>query len=69
MALPSPPAEARPVLEQLAVLQDELQAMLLAARDATARELTGLQRGQSAVRGYAAPATASAAGGWLDQAG
>jgi phosphohistidine phosphatase SixA len=69
MALPAPPAEARPVLEQLAVLQDELQALLLAGREATLRELTELRRGQTAVRGYAVPATASAAGGWFDGAG
>jgi hypothetical protein len=69
MALPAPPAEARPVLERLAVVQDELQALLLAGREATLRELTELRRGQTAVRGYAMPASASAAGGWFDGSG
>jgi hypothetical protein len=52
------PASARPVLERLAVVQDQLVAELTLARDEAARELATLQRGRGAVRGYR-----SAAGG------
>jgi hypothetical protein len=50
------PAAAEPILRRLAFLQDELGAIVLAARADTARELTGLHRGRGAVQGYAAPA-------------
>jgi hypothetical protein len=47
-----PPADARPALEALAAVQAELLALVAAARDAVARELARVARGQGAVRGY-----------------
>jgi len=64
LALPPAPAEARPVLERLAAIQDELTALVVAARTDTARRLGELHRGRGAMRGYA-PA-ASTYGGWVD---
>jgi hypothetical protein len=65
MTLPAPSPEARPLLERLARIQDELTAALLFAREDTARELASLHRGRGAVRGYA-PA-AGGPGGWIDE--
>jgi hypothetical protein len=65
VTLPPPSPEARPLLERLSEVQDELTAALVAARAETARELGALDRGRGAVRGYAsAPA---GAGGWVDE--
>ena len=64
-ALPAPAAQARPLLERLALVQEQLTALLTAARAGTARELATLSRGRGAVRGYA-PA-AGGAGGWVDE--
>ena len=58
LALGQAPPGARPVLERLAVLQDQIVAEITLARDEAARELAALQRGRGAVRGYR-----SAAGG------
>jgi hypothetical protein len=66
MALPAPSPEARPLLERLAEVQDELTAALIAARADTARELAALQHGRGAVRGYAT-VVAAAGGGWVDE--
>jgi hypothetical protein len=66
--LPSPPPEARPVLERLVVLQDELTALLQAGRADTTRRLAGMDRGRGAMRGYT-PAAAGFRGGWVDDAG
>jgi hypothetical protein len=68
VTLPPAPPSVRPVLERLAIVQDELTAALLVARTETLRELAGVRRGQSAVRGYARAAGAPAArGGWVDE--
>jgi hypothetical protein len=64
-ALPAPAPALRPLLERLAAAQDELTALLTAARADTARELGALRRGRGAVRGYAA--VAAARGGWVDE--
>ena len=66
-ALPAPAPQARPVLERLALVQQQLTAQLTAARAQTARELGTLSRGRGAVRGYAA--AAGGPGGWVDEAG
>jgi hypothetical protein len=63
--LPPAPPSARPVLERLARVQDELTAAIVAARAETLRELAGVRRGRGAVRGYA-PAAAHR-GGWVDE--
>jgi hypothetical protein len=65
-AMPAPAPAARPVLERLALVQEQLTALLAAARAETARELGRLSRGRGAVRGYA-PVSA-ARGGWVDEA-
>jgi hypothetical protein len=52
------PASARPVLERLAAVQDQIVAEITLARDEAARELAALHRGRGAVQGYR-----SAAGG------
>ncbi len=60
-ALPAvPPAAALPALQRLAAVQEELVALLVAARAATTRELGRIDRGRSAVRGYGATAAAPA---------
>ena len=64
-ALPAPVPAVRPLLERLALVQEQLTALLTAARAETARELGTLSRGRGAVRGYA-PA-AAARGGWVDE--
>ena len=64
VTLPPAPPEARPVLERLAAVQDELTALVVAARADTARRLGELHRGRGAMRGYAP--TASTYGGWVD---
>jgi hypothetical protein len=60
-ALGAPPAAARPHLERLAELQDEIHAGLAAGRAFTLQKLSGLRRGTTAMRGYAgyAPAASS----------
>jgi hypothetical protein len=54
LALGVPPADARPHLERLVELQQEITAGLNAARAFTARRLGELNRGRSAMRGYGA---------------
>ena len=61
----APVPQARPLLERLALVQEQLTALLTAARAETARELGTLNRGRGAVRGYAP--VAGAAGGWVDE--
>jgi hypothetical protein len=55
-ALGPAPASARPVLEALAAVQQELTTTLESARAETVRELAGLRTGRGAVAGYAAAA-------------
>ena len=64
-ALPAPTAAVRPLLGRLALVQDQLTALLTDARADTARELGALSRGRGAVRGYA-PVSA-VRGGWVDE--
>ena len=52
-ALDQPP---RPVLERLAVVQQQIVVELTLGREEILRELGALQRGRSAVRGYRASA-------------
>ena len=66
-ALGPAPAAARPVLEALAAVQEDLTATLRGARAQTARELAGLGRGRGAVAGYAA-AHAAPRRRWVDDA-
>ena len=56
-----PPADARPALERLAAVQDELVALLAVARVDTLRELGRLDRGRTVVRGYGATGAPAAA--------
>ena len=65
-ALPAPTPAVRPLLERLAVVQEALTTLLLAARAETARELGTLSRGRGAVRGYGS-AHVGAPGGWVDE--
>jgi hypothetical protein len=60
-ALGDPPAEARPHLERLAELQDEIHAGLSAGRAFTLAKLGKINRGATAMRGYgySAPAAPS----------
>jgi uncharacterized membrane protein YoaK (UPF0700 family) len=51
-ALGAPPAEARPHLLRLNDLQAQIAAAIAAARTATLRKLSGMQRGRTAVTGY-----------------
>jgi hypothetical protein len=46
------PASARPQLERLLELQNEVSARLAAGRAGVMRELAGLRKGATAVRGY-----------------
>jgi hypothetical protein len=48
------PAAARPVLERIAAVQEQLITELTLARGEIARELAALNRGRGAVRGYRA---------------
>jgi hypothetical protein len=64
-AMPPPVPAVRPLLERLALVQEQLTALLAAARAETARELGLLRRGRGAVRGYAS--AAAARGGWVDE--
>jgi hypothetical protein len=64
-SLPPAPPAARPALERLAAVQEELTDAILAARSATLRELAGVRRGRGAVRRYAP--VAGERGGWVDQ--
>jgi hypothetical protein len=50
------PASARPVLERLAEVQQQILVELTLARGEIVRELGALQRGRGAVRGYRATA-------------
>ena len=52
-------------LEALAVVQQELTALLVQERDRTARELAGLGTGRGAVAGYAAAQSAPTRG-WVN---
>ena len=65
LTLPAPPEAARPALERLARVQEELTAVIVSARAATARELGGVHNGRDAMRGYG-PAKARR-GGWIDE--
>jgi hypothetical protein len=56
-----PPPGARHVLAATQRVQDQLVAVLGAARDSAARELALLQRNRGAARGYAAVPARSAA--------
>ena len=64
-ALPAPVPAVRPLLERLALVQDQLTELLTAARADTARELGTLNRGRGAVRGYAL--ASAERGGWVDE--
>jgi hypothetical protein len=55
-ALGPAPASARPVLERIAAVQDQLICELTIARDEVARDLAALRRGQGAMNGYRAVA-------------
>jgi hypothetical protein len=59
-ALGPAPASARPLLERLAAVQDQLLCELTLARDEVSRELATLRRGHGAMQGYAAVAGTSA---------
>ena len=63
--LPAPVPALRPLLERVAVVQEQLTTLLTAARAETARELGALNRGRGAVRGYAP--VAGPRGGWVDE--
>jgi hypothetical protein len=63
--LPAPAPALRPLLERLALVQEQIASLLTAARAQTARELAALDRGRGAVRGYAP--VAGAPGGWVDE--
>jgi hypothetical protein len=69
MALGAAPPQAAPVLERLAVVQDELTTLLLEARSATVAELAGLRHGRGAVRGYATAGVPAERGGWVNDRG
>ena len=56
LSLGQAPASARPALERLAAVQEQLVVELTLARDDAARELATLQRGRGAVRGDRAAA-------------
>lgn len=64
-SLPPAPPAARPVLERIAAVQQDLTAALLSARADTLRDLGTVRRGRGAVRGYAGGAAAR--GGWVDE--
>jgi hypothetical protein len=64
-----PPPEARPELERLLELQTQVSARLAAGRSAVLRELAGMRKGASALRGYAATATAAPAHSRVDGVG
>jgi hypothetical protein len=55
-ALGAPPPAARPHLERLVELQDEIHAGLGAALAFTRQKLGSMSRGATAMRGYAGPA-------------
>jgi hypothetical protein len=65
-ALGAPPAAARPHLERLVELQREINAGLSAGRAFTLQKLASMNRGATAMRGYAGgnprPAAASVDG-------
>lgn len=53
-ALGPAPADARPELERLAAVQEQILVELTLASDGVARELAALRRGRDAVSGYRA---------------
>jgi hypothetical protein len=53
--LGAPPAAARPHLERLVELQAEIHAGLASARAFTLQKLGSMNRGATAMRGYAGP--------------
>ena len=55
------PASARPVVERLVAVQEQIVVELMLARAGIVRELGVLRRGRGAVRGYAGAAGAPAA--------
>jgi hypothetical protein len=65
--LGAPPAEARPVLERLAVIHGELLTLIAPARAEVIRRMSGLHRTAGAMRGYR-PASGPR-GGWVDSEG
>jgi len=54
-ALGTPPAAARPHLERLVELQAEIHAGLSAGRAFTLQKIGSMNRGATAMRGYAGP--------------
>ena len=58
------PASARPVLERLTAVQEQIVVELTLAREGVGRELTTLRRGRGAVQGYRT--AAGPAGGRID---
>jgi hypothetical protein len=67
--LAPPTAQDRPQLERLLALQTEISARLAAARGLLVREIAGLRRGASAVRGYRYAATTAPAPSRVDGLG
>ncbi len=61
LALGTPPASARPHLERMIELQAEIHAGLSAGRAFTLHKLGNMQRGATAMRGYAGYARPSGA--------
>jgi len=55
------PAAARPAVERLVAVQEQIVVELTLARAGVVRELGTLRRGRGAVRGYAGTAAAPAA--------
>jgi hypothetical protein len=68
-ALPAPAPALRPLLERLALVQEQIASLLAAGRAQTARELGALNRGRGAVRGYATGVggVPDPRGGWVDE--
>jgi hypothetical protein len=64
-----PPPEARAQLERLLALQGQVSAKLAAARSDVVRELAGMRKGATALRGYRAAASTGPAGHRVDGLG